>query len=125
MRKPDFVVSDQVLHKLGCTGTEYYFLFFYIVRDSKFRIWEVEGLYYLCYENKGADQLHSYCAADRHLCFRICKKHVHSQCSSGALIAASLERVRFLIARSRVRSSPGAWCCVLEQDTLYPLLSTG
>ena len=28
-----------------------------IARDLKFRIWEEEGLYYLCSENKGADQL--------------------------------------------------------------------
>ena len=27
-----------------------------IARSLKFRIWEVEGLYYLCSENKGADQ---------------------------------------------------------------------
>ena len=33
-----------------------------------------EGLYYLCSENKEADQLRSDCAADLHLCFRICKK---------------------------------------------------
>ena len=39
----------------------------------KFRILEVEGLYYLCSENKGADQLCGYCAANLHLCFRICK----------------------------------------------------
>ena len=32
-----------------------------------------EGLYFLCSENKENDQLHSYCAADLHLCFRICK----------------------------------------------------
>ena len=32
-----------------------------------------EGLYYLCSENKEADQLRSYCAADLHLCFCICK----------------------------------------------------
>ena len=31
-------------------------------------------MYYLCSENKGADQLRSYCAADLPLCFRICKK---------------------------------------------------
>ena len=43
-------------------------------RGLIFRIWEVEGLYYLCSENKGADQLRSYCAADLRLCFRICKK---------------------------------------------------
>ena len=35
-----------------------------------------KGLYYLCSENKEADQLHSYCTADLHLCFRICKKLV-------------------------------------------------
>ena len=29
---------------------------------------------YPCSENKGADQLRSYCAADLRLCFRICKK---------------------------------------------------
>ena len=40
----------------------------------KFYIYQVEGLYYLCSENKGADQLRSYCAADLHLCFCICKK---------------------------------------------------
>ena len=32
-----------------------------------------EGLYYLCSENKEADQLRSYCAADLHLCFGIAK----------------------------------------------------
>ena len=42
----------------------------------KFRIWQVEGLYYLYSENKGADQLRSYCTADLRLCFRICKKPV-------------------------------------------------
>ena len=29
------------------------------------------------------------------------------------------------VARSRVRISPGAWRCVLEQDTSASLLSTG
>ena len=33
----------------------------------------VEGLCYPCSENKGADQLRSYCEADLRLCFRICK----------------------------------------------------
>ena len=36
-----------------------------------FRIKEVEGLYYLCSENKGADQLHGL-----RLCFRNCKEQV-------------------------------------------------
>ena len=38
-----------------------------ISRCLKFRIYEVEGLYYPCSENKGADL---------RLCFRICKKPV-------------------------------------------------
>ena len=42
-------------------------------RSMKFRIKEVEGLYYLCSENKGADQLRGDREADLHLCFRICK----------------------------------------------------
>ena len=49
-----------------------------MVRGLKFRIHEAEGLYYLCSENKGADQLRSYCAADLRLCFRICKMPVFS-----------------------------------------------
>ena len=38
-------------------------------RSLKFRIYEEEGLYYPCSENKDADQLRSYCEADLHLCF--------------------------------------------------------
>ena len=34
----------------------------------------MEGLLYTCSENKGADQLRKYCAADLHLCFRILAK---------------------------------------------------
>ena len=36
-------------------------------------------MYYLCSENKGADQLRGYREADLRLCFRICKKPVFSQ----------------------------------------------
>ena len=43
-----------------------------MVRGLKFRMKEVEGLYYLCGENKGADQLRGYREADLRLCFRIC-----------------------------------------------------
>ena len=44
-----------------------------MARGLKFRILKVEGLYYLCSENKGADQLHGYREANLRLCFRICK----------------------------------------------------
>ena len=47
-----------------------------MVRGLKFRIKEVEGLYYLCSENKGAGQLCCYRAADLRLCSTICKQQV-------------------------------------------------
>ena len=49
-----------------------------MTRGLKFRIFEVDGLYYLCSENKGADQLRGYREANLHLCFRICKNPVFS-----------------------------------------------
>ena len=62
-------------------------------RTLKFRFFIVEeGLHYPCSENKsadfclcdnkGADQLRSNCEADPHLCFRIDKNPVFSQCGS-------------------------------------------
>ena len=50
-----------------------------MARGLKFKIQKVEGSYYLCSENKGADQLHGYREADLCLCFRICKKSVFSR----------------------------------------------
>ena len=41
-----------------------------MVRGLKFCIYVVEGLCYLCNENKGADQLRGYHEADLRLCFR-------------------------------------------------------
>ena len=68
-RNPVFGISDQVRHKRGYTTTE---------DDWWLEIsdLEVEGLYYLCSENKGADQLRGCRAADLHLCFLICKNRV-------------------------------------------------
>ena len=68
--KTNVLVSDLVRHKPGCTATE----------DG---LWlEISDLesrsYNICSENKGADQLHSYCQADLRLCFRICKTLVFS-----------------------------------------------
>ena len=45
-----------------------------MARGLKFPICEVEGLYYLCSQSKGTEQLGSYCTADLGLCFRIYKK---------------------------------------------------
>ena len=44
-----------------------------MARGLKFCIYEAEELYYLCSENKCADQLRGYREADLRLCFRICK----------------------------------------------------
>ena len=44
-----------------------------MARGLKFRISKVEGLYYLCSENK-----YAYREADLRLCFRICKLLVFS-----------------------------------------------
>ena len=49
-----------------------------MARGLKFWVYEVEGLYYKCSENKGADQLRGHREADLHLCFRICKMFVFS-----------------------------------------------
>ena len=49
-----------------------------MARGLKFPIQKVEGLYYPCSENKGADQLRGYREADLRLCFRIYKHPVFS-----------------------------------------------
>ena len=58
------------------------------VRGSKFQIKEVhvDGLYYLCRENKGTDRLCCYRAADLHLCFRICEKLYSQDTAHSAMI---------------------------------------
>ena len=50
-----------------------------MARVLKFRINEVEVLYYPCSINKGADQLRGYREADLRLCFGISKKLVFSR----------------------------------------------
>ena len=50
-----------------------------MARGLKFRIQKVEGLYYPCSKNQGADQLRGYREVDLRLCFRICKNPVFSQ----------------------------------------------
>ena len=44
-----------------------------MARNLKFWFKKEEGLYYLCSENKDADQLRGHREADLRLCFRICK----------------------------------------------------
>ena len=47
-----------------------------IATGLKFRVEEVVELFYLCSENKGADQWRGYRAADLYLCFRISISHL-------------------------------------------------
>ena len=54
-------------------------------RSLKFWIYEEEEVCYPCSENKGADQLQSYCEADLRLCFCICRLLVFSQGGSNVL----------------------------------------
>ena len=75
VRKLVFGVSDQ-------SDTNQAVQLLNMARGLKFWIQKVEGLYYQCCENKGADQLRSYCAADLRLCFRIYKSPVFSRCGS-------------------------------------------
>ena len=49
-----------------------------MARGLKFGIQKVEGLHYLCSENKGTGQLRGYREADLRLCFRMCKTLVFS-----------------------------------------------
>ena len=63
MRKPFFGVSDQVRHKQAVQLQKM------AARGLKFRSKKVEGLFYLCSENKGADQLRGYREADLRLGF--------------------------------------------------------
>ena len=66
-----------------------------MARGLKFRMKKVQGSYYLCSENKGADQLRGYREADLRLCFRICKKPVFSRRFS--IDVTEAEKVAFLL----------------------------
>ena len=77
-----------------------------IDRGLKFRVKKAEGFYFLCSENKGADQLRGYCEADLRLCFRICKMLVFSRCGSNvSSIVFFLRSVCFIIVPSEIKLS--------------------
>ena len=78
VRKLVFRVFDQVQDKPAVQPLK-------MARHLKFRITKVEGLYYPCSENKGADQLRGYRKADLRLRFRLCKKPVFSRRGSYSL----------------------------------------
>ena len=64
MRKPDFLPMRKTKAQISFAVT----LIFWIKVEEKF--------FFLCRENKEADQLCSYCTADLHICVRMCKKAV-------------------------------------------------
>ena len=49
-----------------------------MARGLTFQIKKVEELYFLYSENKDADHMRGYHAADQRLCYRICKKQAFS-----------------------------------------------
>ena len=87
-------------------------------------IQEVEGLYYLCGENKGVDQLRGCRTADLRLCFHICK-------ISGFLIKQSSHLLahlsQWLIGEligypwSGVRRCPSTISNVFSSETPWPI----
>ena len=86
VRKPVFGVSDQVDTNLAAQPQK-------MAGGLKFRIQKVEGYYYPCSENKGADQLRGYHEADVRLCFRIYQNPVfHDAAQSGQTVLCPLAR---------------------------------
>ena len=63
-----------------------------MARGLKFQIQKVGGLYYLCSENKGADQLRGHHEADLRLCFCICKMLVFSRCGSSSFNKKNIKK---------------------------------
>ena len=63
-------------------------------------------MYYLCSENKGADQLRGYLEADLHLCFRICKKPVSHDPAQFELVF-HLYKFSDMDDKCSFRSTPG------------------
>ena len=63
-------------------------------------------LFYPSSENKGADQLRSYCEADLRLCFRIGNNPVFSRCSSYQT-AVALIIVNIKASRLKGQNDPG------------------
>ena len=72
-------------------------------RSLKFWIQEEEELYYPCSENKGADQLRSYCEADLRLWFRICRLLVFHE--PAKLISMRTAYVRTIFRSVRIENS--------------------
>ena len=62
-----------------------------MARGLKFWIKIVEGLYYLCSENKGADQLRCYRGADLRLCVHISSLQCYTVLSTIAQVSRKMK----------------------------------
>ena len=86
-------------------------------RGWKFWIQKAEELYYPCCENKGADQLRSYCEADLRLCFRVCKLLFFS--CTGSYLILSLNGTYFGVCKKVLQTARGV--NLIKQDFLQRL----
>ena len=66
-----------------------------MARGLKFLIQKVEGLYYPCSENKGADQLRIYCEVDLRIFFPYAKSHFSQDAAQRAKIQGELSFTPF------------------------------
>ena len=72
-------MRKQTCWGLTCSDTKQAVQLQKMARGLKSWNWKEKGSYYLCSENKGADQLRGYHEADPRLCqFRVCKMLVFS-----------------------------------------------
>ena len=98
-----------------------------MARGLKFQIKKEEGLYYLCSENKGADQLSGLREADLRLCFRICKKPVFSQCGSyidSPVIKTFFSLLNYIILNIKLSEFGDSMRLILLKITPQPLYNT-
>ena len=77
-----------------------------MARKLTFRILKEDELYYQCSENKGADQLCSYCTADLRICFRLGKiQFSHGEARDSAGISSTLNSGNSFVAEH-------VWLCI-------------
>ena len=109
-RKPVFGISDQVCTNQSVQSQK-------MTRSLKFYIYVEEGLYYPCSENKGADQLRSYCTADLRFCFGIGENPFFSRCGSFVMVDFFL--YFFLICPKIERVLSTMYVAIIK-DTIKP-----
>ena len=100
VRKSVFGVSDQVQRKPPSEKK---------ATSLEFRTFEEEKLYYPCSENKGADQLCSFCTADLRLCFRVgkirvCHNVAHILYDEKKNMGSFKKRISFFDVRGAIES---------------------